>query len=80
MHAPHVLEAASGEPHARAGDEVVVEENFPAAVLAIGSLDVPVYYRARTYGTTQIRRFRDGVELLRMVITGFFDIKMGRVP
>jgi Glycosyl transferase family 2 len=53
---------------------------FPAAVLAIGSIDVPVYYRARTYGTTQIRRFRDGLELLRMVITGFFDIKMGRVP
>ena len=53
---------------------------FPAAVLAIGSIDVPVYYRARTYGATNIRRFRDGLELLRMVITGFFDIKMGRVP
>jgi hypothetical protein len=53
---------------------------FPAAVLAIGSIDVPVHYRARTYGTTQIRRFRDGVDLLRMVITGFFDIKTGRVP
>ena len=53
---------------------------FPAAVLAIGSIDVPVHYRARTYGTTQIRRFRDGLHLLRMVVTGFFDIKMGRVP
>jgi hypothetical protein len=53
---------------------------FPAAVLAIGSIDVPVHYRARTYGTTQIHRFRDGLRLLRMVITGFFDIKMGRVP
>ena len=53
---------------------------FPAAVLAIGSIDVPVYYRARTYGTTQIHRFRHGMELLRMAITGFFDIKMGRVP
>lgn len=53
---------------------------FPAAVLGIGSIDVPVHYRARTYGTTQIRRFRDGLTLLRMVITGFFDIKMGRVP
>lgn len=53
---------------------------FPAAVLGIGSIDVPVHYRARTYGTTQIRRFRDGLALLRMVITGFFDIKMGRVP
>ena len=53
---------------------------FPAAVLAIGSIDVPVHYRARTYGTTQIRRFRDGLHLLQMVITAFFDIKMGRVP
>lgn len=53
---------------------------FPAAVLGIGSIDVPVYYRARTYGSTQIRRFRHGLELLRMVVTGFFDIKMGRVP
>jgi hypothetical protein len=53
---------------------------FPAAVLGIGSIDVPVHYRARTYGTTQIRRFRDGLALLRMVVTGFFDIKMGRVP
>jgi len=53
---------------------------FPAAVLGIGSIDVPVHYRARTYGTTQIRRFRHGLELLRMVVTGFFDIKMGRVP
>ena len=49
-------------------------------LLAIGSIDVPVHYRARTYGTTQIRRFRDGLHLLRMVITAFFDIKMGRVP
>jgi glycosyltransferase involved in cell wall biosynthesis len=53
---------------------------FPAAVLAIGSIDVPVHYRARTYGTTQIHRFRDGLRLLRMVITALFDIKMGRVP
>ena len=53
---------------------------FPAAVLAIGSIDVPVHYRARTYGSTQIRRFRDGLELLRMVFTALFDIKMGRVP
>jgi glycosyltransferase involved in cell wall biosynthesis len=52
---------------------------FPAAVLAIGSIDVPVHYRARTYGTTQIRRFRDGLDLLRMVVTGFFAIKTGRV-
>src|SRR5262245_36957543 len=53
---------------------------FPAAVLAIGSIDVPVYYRARTYGSTQIHRFRNGMELLRMVITALFAIKMGRVP
>jgi hypothetical protein len=53
---------------------------FPAAMLAIGSIDVPVHYRARTYGTTQIHRFRDGFRLLRMVATALFDIKMGRLP
>jgi hypothetical protein len=50
---------------------------FPAAVLGIGIIDVPVYYRARTYGTTNIRRFRDGAVLFRMALTGFLRIKCG---
>ena len=50
---------------------------FPAAVLGLGVVDVPVRYRARTYGTTNIRRFRDGLKLFRMTTTGFARIKMG---
>jgi hypothetical protein len=51
---------------------------FPAAVLALGMVDVPIRYRARTYGETQISRFSHGFMLLRMTIIGFFRIKLGR--
>jgi hypothetical protein len=51
---------------------------FPAAVLGTGIIDVPVDYRARTYGTTNIRRFRDGAILFRMTMTGLLRIKFGR--
>ena len=50
---------------------------FPAAVLGTGIIDIPVYYRARTYGTTNIRRFRDGAILFRMSMTGLLRIKLG---
>lgn len=50
---------------------------FPAAVLGTGIIDIPVYYRARTYGTTNIRRFRDGAILFRMSMTGLLRIKFG---
>jgi hypothetical protein len=50
---------------------------FPAAVLGLGIIDIPVYYRARTYGTTNIRRFRDGAVLFRMAFTGLLHIKSG---
>jgi hypothetical protein len=50
---------------------------FPASVLGLGILDIPVRYFARTYGTTNIRRFRDGFELLRMTAIGLFRIKLG---
>jgi hypothetical protein len=53
---------------------------FPAAVLGTGIIDIPVYYRARTYGTTNIRRFRDGAILFRMSITGLLRIKFGSLP
>jgi hypothetical protein len=48
---------------------------FPAAVLGTGIIDIPVYYRARTYGTTNIRRFHDGAILFRMSMTGLLRIK-----
>ncbi len=49
---------------------------FPAAVLGLGIIDVPIYYRARTYGETNISRFRDGWILLKMTVLGFFKIKL----
>ncbi|HEY6988746.1 MAG TPA: glycosyltransferase, partial [Bryobacteraceae bacterium] len=50
---------------------------FPAVALGLGIVDVPVRYLARTYGSTNIRRFRHGLELLRMVSIGFLRIKLG---
>lgn len=50
---------------------------FGAAELAIGSMDVPIRYRDRTYGTTNILRFRDGMLLLRMTLIGLFRIRTG---
>ncbi|MGZ7080937.1 MAG: glycosyltransferase family 2 protein, partial [Thermoanaerobaculia bacterium] len=53
---------------------------FPAAILGLGIVNVPIRYRARTYGQTNIRRFRDGLRLLRMVITALFRVRAGRIP
>ena len=52
---------------------------FPAAILGMGIVDVPVHYRDRTYGTTNISRWRHGMMLLRMTIIGLLRIKSGRV-
>lgn len=48
---------------------------FPAAVMGLGIIDVPIHYRSRTYGSSNIHPFRDGLILLRMTLTGFFRIK-----
>lgn len=40
---------------------------FGAARLGLKIVDLPIRYRARTYGTTNIQRWRHGVLLLRMV-------------
>ena len=50
---------------------------FPAAVLGLGLADVPVRYMARTYGSTNISRFRHGLQLLRMTLIGLFRIRLG---
>ena len=52
---------------------------FPAAILGLGIVDVPVRYRARTYGATNIHRFRHGLMLLKMTATGLFRIRAGRL-
>jgi SAM-dependent methyltransferase len=38
-------------------------------------VEVPVHYKARTYGETQISRFRDGWLLIRMVLFAFKKLK-----
>ena len=51
---------------------------FPASILGLGIVDIPIRYRARTYGTTNIHRFRHGFILLRMTLIGLFRIRMGK--
>jgi hypothetical protein len=50
---------------------------FPAALLGLGIVDIPVRYLSRTYGSTNISRFRHGLQLLRMTLIGFFRMKLG---
>jgi len=50
---------------------------FPAAELGFEIVDVPVRYLARTYGETNIQRFRHGLQLLKMTWVGLVRIKMG---
>lgn len=49
---------------------------FAAAVLCLGIVDIPIRYRSRTYGDTNISRFRHGLILLKMTIIGFKRIKL----
>ena len=48
---------------------------FGAVKLHLKVVEVPVRYRARTYGSTQISRFRHGFMLLKMVIFAFKKLK-----
>jgi hypothetical protein len=50
---------------------------FPAAILGLTIVDVPIVYRARTYGETNISRFRDGWLLLKMTVIGLLRVRMG---
>lgn len=52
---------------------------FPAAVLGLGVIDIPVRYRDRVYGSTNIRRFYHGWMLLKMTWIGLKRITLGRV-
>lgn len=51
---------------------------FPAATLGLGIVDVPIRYRDREYGQTNISRFRHGLMLLKMTFVGLTKIKLGR--
>lgn len=48
---------------------------FGASKLNLKVLEVPIRYANRSYGETQISRFRHGVMLLRMVMFAFLRIK-----
>lgn len=50
---------------------------FPAAVLGLGIVDIPIRYRDRTYGQTNISRFRHGLMLAKMTLIGFLFIRCG---
>jgi len=48
---------------------------FGAAKLGLKLVDLPVRYRARTYGATNIQRWRHGLLLLQMVVFAAKKIK-----
>jgi SAM-dependent methyltransferase len=48
---------------------------FGASKLNLKVVEVPIRYASRTYGETQISRFRHGLLLLRMVVFAFLRIK-----
>jgi glycosyltransferase involved in cell wall biosynthesis len=48
---------------------------FGAAKLNLKIVELPVRYADRSYGSTQISRFKDGVLLLRMVLFAFNKLK-----
>ena len=48
---------------------------FGAAKLCLRITEVPVRYRERSYGSTQIQRFRHGWLLLQMVVFAFRKLK-----
>lgn len=49
---------------------------FGAAYLNMKIVEVPVRYRARIYGTTNIKRFSHGLLLLKMVIIAVYKFKI----
>ena len=48
---------------------------FGASKLGLKAVEIPIRYANRTYGETQISRFRHGFMLLRMVLFAFLRIK-----
>lgn len=50
---------------------------FGADHLLLKITDIPIRYRDRTYGSTNISRFRHGVLLLRMLLVAIRKLKLG---
>jgi hypothetical protein len=53
---------------------------FFASTLRLGVIDVPIRYKARTYGVTNIQRFKDGFLLLCYCARAFGRFKLGAKP
>lgn len=51
---------------------------FGASYLNLKIIEIPIRYRARTYGEIKIRRFADGFLLLRMTLIALFKLKISR--
>ncbi|MEE2745735.1 MAG: glycosyl transferase, partial [Pseudomonadota bacterium] len=49
---------------------------FGATKLNLKIVEVPVRYRRRRYGTTQISRFRHGYLLIKMVLFAYRKLKL----
>ena len=49
---------------------------FGASKLNLKIVELPVRYADRSYGSTQISRFKDGLLLLKMVLFGYRKLKM----
>lgn len=49
---------------------------FGSSKLNLKMVEIPIKYKARIYGSTQIARFRHGFQLLRMVIYGYRKLKL----
>jgi hypothetical protein len=49
---------------------------FGAAKLNLKIMEIPIRYRERSYGATQISRFRHGLLLFRMTFVGLVRIKL----
>ena len=49
---------------------------FGASKLNLKILEIPIRYRARTYGQTQISRFRHGLLLVRMCVFAGRKLKL----
>ena len=57
---------------------VISRSLFPAAALGLKIIDIPIRYKDRTYGETNISRFSHGLMLLKMVIVGLIKIRCGK--
>ena len=45
---------------------------FTAAYFSEKIIEFPIHYKSRTYGKTQISRFRDGLKLIKYLLLSFF--------